>query len=74
MGLTGGTPRHLLYIDGKPRQKLEKEDFIDQLESEIRATIQSKSRNQVQGENDTRPINDPDSNNDLAGENIIVRV
>ncbi len=73
MGLTGGSPRHLLYIDGNPRGKLEKENLIDQLESEIRATIQSKSSNQVQSKNGAAPISDPDSNNDLADENIIVR-
>lgn len=46
MGLTGGTPRHLLYVDGRPSQKLEKEELVDQLESQIRATIRLRAESE----------------------------
>ena len=36
LGLTGGTPNNLLYIDGKPHQKLPQGNLIDELESMIR--------------------------------------
>lgn len=39
IGLTGGTPRNLLYIDGQPNQKLEQESLVDSLERIIRKEI-----------------------------------
>ncbi|HEX4882166.1 MAG TPA: flavodoxin-dependent (E)-4-hydroxy-3-methylbut-2-enyl-diphosphate synthase [Porticoccaceae bacterium] len=43
LGLTGGTPRHLLYRDGKVQQKLDKGELVDQLEQHIRATIRARA-------------------------------
>lgn len=43
LGLTGGTPRHLLYRDGKVQGKLDKADLVDQLERHIRATIRARA-------------------------------
>jgi (E)-4-hydroxy-3-methylbut-2-enyl-diphosphate synthase len=43
IGLTGGTPRHLLYAHGKVLQKLDKADLVDQLERHIRATIRARA-------------------------------
>lgn len=43
LGLTGGTPRHLLYRDGKVQDKLDKADLVDQLERHIRATIRARA-------------------------------
>ncbi len=43
MGLTGGTPKNLLYIDGKPSQKLEQGDLVDNLERLIRAKAAAKA-------------------------------
>ncbi|HEY8386237.1 MAG TPA: flavodoxin-dependent (E)-4-hydroxy-3-methylbut-2-enyl-diphosphate synthase, partial [Porticoccaceae bacterium] len=43
MGLTGGTPKNLLYIDGKPSQKLEQVDLVDNLERLIRAKAAEKT-------------------------------
>lgn len=40
IGLTGGTPKNLLYVDGEPHQKLEQDDLIDNLEAEIRQKAQ----------------------------------
>lgn len=36
LGLTGGSPKNLLYLDGKPSQKLEQDNLVDQLEKLIR--------------------------------------
>lgn len=38
IGLTGGSP-NLLYVDGKPKNKLENEALVDELEREIRQRI-----------------------------------
>jgi (E)-4-hydroxy-3-methylbut-2-enyl-diphosphate synthase len=43
MGLTGGTPRNLLYIDGKPSQKLDQANLVDSLETLIREKAASKA-------------------------------
>lgn len=43
LGLTGGTPRHLLYRHGKVEQKLDKAELVDQLERHIRATIRARA-------------------------------
>lgn len=43
VGLTGGTPNHLLYLDGKPHHKLTNENLVDELEKNIRAQL---SKNQ----------------------------
>ena len=43
LGLTGGTPKHLLYRHGKVEQKLDKAELVDQLEQHIRATIRARS-------------------------------
>lgn len=44
VGLTGGTPRHLLYVDGSPAKKLEKDDLVNHLEREIREKLEQKKR------------------------------
>lgn len=43
MGLTGGTPKHLLYIDGKPAEKLTKANLVDDLEERIRTRAAEKA-------------------------------
>ncbi len=39
IGLTGGTPQHLVYIDGKPHHKIDSAHMVDELERLIRAKI-----------------------------------
>lgn len=39
IGVTGGSPNLLLYMDGKPEDKLKPEDVLDELEKRIRARI-----------------------------------
>ncbi len=42
VGLTGGTPNNLLYIDGKPDHKIGNEHLVDSLEKSIREKIRLK--------------------------------
>lgn len=42
IGLTGGTPKNLLYVDGEPNTKLENGQLVDDLERIIRAKAQRK--------------------------------
>jgi (E)-4-hydroxy-3-methylbut-2-enyl-diphosphate synthase len=37
IGLTGGTPNNLLFIDGKPDHKVKNDELVDELERVIRA-------------------------------------
>ncbi len=39
IGLTGGTPHNLLYIDGKPDYKVDNDRLVDELEKVIREKI-----------------------------------
>jgi (E)-4-hydroxy-3-methylbut-2-enyl-diphosphate synthase len=39
VGLTGGTPNNLLYIEGKPDHKVNNEELVDELEQAIRARV-----------------------------------
>lgn len=43
VGLTGGTPNNLVYIDGKPAQKLQNENLVDELERLIRRKAAEKA-------------------------------
>lgn len=39
VGVTGGTPQHLLYLNGKPAYKLNSEELVTELEQIIRTQI-----------------------------------
>jgi len=39
IGVTGGTPNHLLYIEGKPAHKVKGENLVDEIERLIRARL-----------------------------------
>ncbi|MFA5630931.1 MAG: flavodoxin-dependent (E)-4-hydroxy-3-methylbut-2-enyl-diphosphate synthase [Porticoccaceae bacterium] len=43
LGLTGGTPNHLLYTDGKISRKLSQQDLVDNLERAIREKAAAKA-------------------------------
>jgi (E)-4-hydroxy-3-methylbut-2-enyl-diphosphate synthase len=43
IGLTGGTPNNLVYIDGKPAQKLTNDNLVDELERLIREKAAAKA-------------------------------
>ncbi len=42
VGLTGGTPNNLVYVDGKPNHKLKEAELVDQLESLVREKVAKK--------------------------------
>lgn len=42
LGLTGGEPQHLIYVDGKPVSKLSSDKLVDQLENMIREKAAAK--------------------------------
>ncbi len=42
VGLTGGTPNNLLYLDGKPSHKLVNDNLVDSLEQTIREKVRLK--------------------------------
>jgi (E)-4-hydroxy-3-methylbut-2-enyl-diphosphate synthase len=42
IGLTGGTPNNLVYVDGKPDHKVQNDELIDHLEKTIRQKIADK--------------------------------
>jgi (E)-4-hydroxy-3-methylbut-2-enyl-diphosphate synthase len=48
IGLTGGSPNNLVYVDGKPSFKLQSAELIDRLESEIRAKVAAKEASEQQ--------------------------
>ncbi len=43
LGLAGGSPNNLLYVDGKPHHKLVNENLIDELEASIRERARVKA-------------------------------
>lgn len=42
IGLTGGTPNNLVYVDGKPNHKLTEEELVDKLEALVREKVALK--------------------------------
>lgn len=42
LGLTGGSPNNLVYIDGKPARKLRNDSLVDDLEALIREKVAQK--------------------------------
>ena len=47
IGVTGASPRNLIYIDGKPDHKIESEDLVDHLENLIREKISKDSSDEA---------------------------
>lgn len=47
VGLTGGTPNNLVYIDGKPDHKMDNESLVDKLEDTIRAKLKEKAESEA---------------------------
>ncbi len=44
IGLTGGTPKHLIYVDGEKDHKIEKDNMVDHLETLIRQKVADKQQ------------------------------
>jgi len=47
LGLTGGSPNNLLYLDGKPHHKINNDNLVDELEMNIREQIRLKEIEQA---------------------------
>ena len=47
IGVTGASPRNLIYIDGKPDHKIESDDLVDHLENLIREKISKDSSDEA---------------------------
>jgi (E)-4-hydroxy-3-methylbut-2-enyl-diphosphate synthase len=39
IGLTGASPKNLMYVDGQPDKKISSENLVDELESKVREKI-----------------------------------
>lgn len=50
LGLTGGTPNNLVYIDGEPNHKIGNENLVDNLEKLIRARVEKKALQMAEDE------------------------
>ena len=46
IGVTGGSPKNLIYIDGRPDHKVESADLADHLEKMIRQKVKEKTKDQ----------------------------
>ena len=47
IGLTGASPKNLLYIDGVPNKKIASEHLIDELEHQVREKLSSRNDSNV---------------------------
>ena len=47
IGVTGGSPKNLIYIDGKPDHKVESQDLADHLEKMIRDKIKQRTEEEA---------------------------
>ncbi len=47
IGLTGGTPNNLVYVDGKPDHKLDNASLVDALEADIREKARQKQEQEA---------------------------
>jgi (E)-4-hydroxy-3-methylbut-2-enyl-diphosphate synthase len=50
LGLTGGTPNNLVYIDGEPNHKISNENLVDNLEKLIRERVAKKQQQMAEDE------------------------
>ena len=46
VGLTGASPKNLMYIDGEPNNKISNENLVDELENKVREKI-AKSKAEI---------------------------
>ena len=46
VGLTGASPKNLMYIDGEPNNKISNENLVDELENKVREKI-AKSKVEI---------------------------
>ena len=47
IGLTGASPKNLLYVDGLPNKKIRSDKLVDEIENKVREKIQSKNSTKI---------------------------
>ena len=47
IGVTGGSPKNIIYIDGKPDHKVESQDLADHLEKMIRDKLKQSTEEEA---------------------------
>ena len=47
IGLTGASPKNLLYVDGVPDRKISSEHLIDEIENEVREKLLQRDNSNV---------------------------
>ncbi len=52
VGLAGGTPNNLIYVDGEPHQKMAQDNLVDDLEQLIRTKAEAKEAQLAAAEKD----------------------
>lgn len=50
LGLAGGTPNNLVYVDGEPNHKISNENLVDNLERLIREKVAQKAKKMAEDE------------------------
>lgn len=50
LGLAGGTPNNLVYVDGEPNHKISNENLVDNLEKLIREKVAQKAKKMAEDE------------------------
>ena len=43
IGLTGASPKNLLYVDGSPDKKISSENLVEEIEEKVRERIASRN-------------------------------
>jgi len=56
IGLAGGSPNNLLYVNGSPHQKVKNDELIDELEKMIREQLENKKNNEQSGSGSAIPV------------------
>ena len=56
IGLAGGSPNNLLYVNGSPHHKVKNDELIDELEKMIREQLENKKNNEQSGSGSAIPV------------------
>ena len=47
IGLTGASPKNLLYVDGMPDKKISSENLVEEIEEKVRDKISSRNSKDI---------------------------
>lgn len=56
IGLAGGSPNNLLYVNGSPHHKVKNDELVDELEKMIREQLENKKNNEQSGSGSVIPV------------------